>query len=415
MKQIARNPVLPVSVCVADGEPHVFGDRVYLFGSHDKPGGESFCLKDYEFFSAPLNDLSDWTSHGTNYSAKQDPLYGENAKYLYAPDVVRGNDGRYYLYYCLAGWKGKGGYSHPISVAVCDTPDGKYEYYGMVKKQDGMLTLKELPKRIADTSDFKGHTFFEGSSIRKIGDTYYFVYSSEKNHELCYATSNFPDRDFHFRGTLVSNGDVGYHGRTERKRCNATGTTHGGMEQIGDKWYIFYHRLTHGSDYSRQMCAEQIEIMPDGSIAQVEMTSRGLNNSDLPGVGEYPAAICCNLTNGKMPHIANRSCKDIPCITHSGEEYFVGYAAKGTQIMYKYFSVTDGTELYVTARGTGKLQVYLNNNCIGDMSFHEAEWKTKELRIGTSYKHAEIKLFVKAGKLDVLSLGFGRFLWEKNY
>lgn len=60
-------------------------------------------------------------------------MYSENACYLYAPDVVRGNDGRYYLYYCLAGWKGKGGYSHPISVAVCDSPDGKYEYYGVVQ------------------------------------------------------------------------------------------------------------------------------------------------------------------------------------------------------------------------------------------------------------------------------------------
>ncbi len=137
MKHTACNPILPLSVCIADGESHVFGDRVYIFGSHDTPGGESFCLEDYELFSAPLNDLSSWTSKGINYSARQDPLYGENARYLYAPDVVRGNDGRYYLYYCLAGWKGKGGYSHPISVAVCDSPDGKYEYYGVVQNPDG--------------------------------------------------------------------------------------------------------------------------------------------------------------------------------------------------------------------------------------------------------------------------------------
>ena len=94
----------------------MFGDRVYLFGSHDTPGGESFCLEDYEFFSAPLHDLSHWTSRGTNYFAKQDPLYGENARYLYAPDVVRGNDGRYDLDYCLSGWLEGGGRlfpSHP--------------------------------------------------------------------------------------------------------------------------------------------------------------------------------------------------------------------------------------------------------------------------------------------------------------
>lgn len=57
MKHTVWNSVLPISVCMADGEAHVFGDRVYLFGSHDTPGGESFCLEDYEFLSAPLNRL----------------------------------------------------------------------------------------------------------------------------------------------------------------------------------------------------------------------------------------------------------------------------------------------------------------------------------------------------------------------
>ena len=30
------NPFLPLEEYISDGEPHVFGDRVYLFGSHDK-------------------------------------------------------------------------------------------------------------------------------------------------------------------------------------------------------------------------------------------------------------------------------------------------------------------------------------------------------------------------------------------
>ena len=122
---------------IPDGEPHIFGDRIYLFGSHDKEGGDTFCELDYEFFSAPLDDLNNWSSKGINYSARQDALYSEKRPYLYAPDVVRGNDGKYYLYYCLAGNKGDGGYHGPISVAVCDTPDGKYEYLGYVKNQDG--------------------------------------------------------------------------------------------------------------------------------------------------------------------------------------------------------------------------------------------------------------------------------------
>lgn len=476
----AWNPVLPISVCMADGEPHVFGSRVYLFGSHDTPGGESFCLEDYEFFSAPLDDLSHWTSNGINYAAKQDPLYGENARYLYAPDVVRGNDGRYYLYYCLAGWKGKGGYGHPISVAVSDSPDGKYDYYGVVQNPDGtpyqdfvcfdpavmndhgtvrlyfgtgpfrgmgvtpwngfvlskvysgvfekppkafrqkpgplganaavlcedMLTLKEAPKRIADTPDFKGHAFFEGSSIRKIGQTYYFVYSSQKNHELCYATSPYPDRDFRFRGTLVSNGDVGCGGRKERQRCNATGTVHGGIEEIGGKWYVFYHRLTHGSDYSRQMCAEPLELLPDGSIAQVEMTSCGLQGGDLPGMGEYPAAICCNLTNGKMPHIANQIRQGIPRITHSESQWYVADAAKGTKLTYKYFSIEENTVLHLTARGQGRVSLWLNEEQVGELSFQGTSWESKALTIPKPCTHAALHLAVTAGTLDMLSLKF---------
>lgn len=74
MKEQAYNPFLPLDVYIPDGEPHIFGDRIYLFGSHDKEGGDTFCELDYEFFSAPLNDLSDWSSKGINYSAKQDAL-----------------------------------------------------------------------------------------------------------------------------------------------------------------------------------------------------------------------------------------------------------------------------------------------------------------------------------------------------
>lgn len=55
---------------------------------------------------------------------------------------------------------------------------------------------------------FEGHEFFEAPSIRKVGDTYYFVYSSILMHELCYATSKNPTRDFVYGGVIVSNCDL---------------------------------------------------------------------------------------------------------------------------------------------------------------------------------------------------------------
>lgn len=125
MKKQIVNSFLPLNEYIPDGEPHVFGDRVYLFGSHDKEGGDRFCMLDYVVYSAPVDDLTDWRCEGTVYRAKQDPFLkaarSEQHACLAAPDVVRGNDGRYYLYYATDGFKS------PIKVAVCDKPAGKYE------------------------------------------------------------------------------------------------------------------------------------------------------------------------------------------------------------------------------------------------------------------------------------------------
>lgn len=113
----------------------------------------------------------------------------------------------------------------------------------MLVLDDDMMTVRSCTPHIlpvpSKANGFLGHAFFEGASIRKIGDTYYFLYSSERNHELCYATSKYPDRGFVFGGTVVSNGDVGFLGRKQKDRLNHTGTTHGGIEKIGGKWYVF--------------------------------------------------------------------------------------------------------------------------------------------------------------------------------
>ena len=54
MKQVF-NPYLPLWEYVPDGEPHVFGDRLYLFGSHDRFGGRRFCENDYVVWSASVD------------------------------------------------------------------------------------------------------------------------------------------------------------------------------------------------------------------------------------------------------------------------------------------------------------------------------------------------------------------------
>ena len=83
--------------------------------------GHVFCLNDYVCWSAPVDDLADWRYEGVIYKKTDDPLNPDGSMCLYAPDVTVGPDGRYYLYYVLDKVS-------IVSVAVCDTPAGKYEF-----------------------------------------------------------------------------------------------------------------------------------------------------------------------------------------------------------------------------------------------------------------------------------------------
>ena len=64
MKKQAYNPYLPSYEYVPDGEPYVFGDRLYVYGSHDKFNGDTFCVNDYVCWSASVDDLGDWRFEG---------------------------------------------------------------------------------------------------------------------------------------------------------------------------------------------------------------------------------------------------------------------------------------------------------------------------------------------------------------
>ncbi|MGM9600560.1 MAG: family 43 glycosylhydrolase [Faecousia sp.] len=469
MKKQITTPYLPLDVCEPDGEPHVFGNRVYVFSSHDTLGGSRFCNRNYEFFSAPVDDLTIWTSRGISYDKSLDPDVCETGKYpdLYAPDVVQGNDGRFYLYYAPSGGSANGfahSFTDHIHVAVADAPDGPYHYHGCVRNPDGtpfqrgltfdpgvinddgiirmyygwgflfpavcrrgplyhlqdaimnmvgnrmfdlspqqkqegylgaytvtlaedMLTVTSEPIKILPGqkesfgTPWEGHAFFEASSIRKIGNIYYFIYSSEAQHELCYATSPYPDRDFRYGGVIISNGDIGYHGRKPKDRLAATGNNHGSIEYIHGQWYVFYHRHTHLTQYSRQGCAEKIKILPDGSIPQVEMTSCGLNDGPLLAEGTYCAAICCNLTNGNMPHTGGvRRKGSVPFITHDEAGHFITDITNGTLIGYKYFTFSGKTELTLEAKAEGTFEIQTGDRLLGEISFSSREnWEKKSI------------------------------------
>lgn len=493
MEQI-YNPYLPLTEYVPDGEPHVFGDRVYVYGSHDKAEGTVYCEQDYVTWSAPIDNLKDWQYEGVIYRKNQDPSNADGRMQLWAPDVTKGPDGRYYLYYCFSFYP-------EIGVAVSDSPAGPFAFYGHVKypsnlhdgavlreympfdpavltDDDGrvylyygfapacekemrlpelsrdelnampddlriqyeearriqfgengmvveleqdMITMKGEPAvsipggHHTEGTGFEGHGFFEASSIRKINEKYYFVYSSHKSHELCYAVSDHPAMGFEYGGVIVSNGDIGFNGRTIP--VNVLGNNHGGIEKIGENYYIFYHRQTNGTEFSRQGCAERIEISEDGRIEQVEITSCGLNGGPLKASGIYPAAIACHITCPQTLNeidYTNPSMQQQTRIVQKQNVPYITAVGTGSVLGYKYIEGADIGGIQLEVRGIFKGDILVSKdekgkNVIGkkNVGINSGDWEIIQFTCNVSLEKSPIYFhFSGEGMLEMKSFGF---------
>ena len=299
------NPFLPANEYVPDGEPHVFGERVYVHGSHDladvSPG---LCAGDYVCYSAALSDLSQWRYEGVIYRRDQDPFARKMAQrgdrlgmrsHLLAPDVVQ-VDQKYYLYY------GVGVSESGLAVAVADSPTGPFEYLGRVRypesekpvdwrdDKDGIddgdmacatcaplsrtrpaatppRSSAQSPPRLLRDVLFGSHHdahFVNGPSIREIDDRFvlsYYATGSGRFNGMYHAIADAPTGPFTPVGPLVSLGNSRLHG--QRTPTDHVGNIHGGMFCVGDQWYQIYHRQTKAG---RSACAAPLTRTAAGRL-----------------------------------------------------------------------------------------------------------------------------------------------------
>lgn len=341
----AANPFLPGWEYIPDGEPRVFGDRVYLYGSHDRAGSNEFCDVILRVWSAPLADLNTWTDHGIIFSTRNvdgradDVDWSDNN--LYAPDVIE-KGGRYYLFAQIVG--------APCAVAVSDSPAGPFRLISQIKKpkdspmdfggwsqyfdpgvlvdDDGKVYLywgggsshmaqlnpANMTEILPDTYQANilpttpPFNYQEGTSPRKINGLYYLVFAAGNN--LSYATSSSPTGPFAYRGVIVSHVPDA-----------PGGNIHGGLARLNGQWYIFYHRMTNNTTYSRRACVEPVTILPDGSIPQVKQTSLGFQTS-LDPYQTTPADIACVLRGGNYVTELDR---DTRPVVHNKNGSVVGF------------------------------------------------------------------------------------------
>ncbi|MBQ1257357.1 MAG: family 43 glycosylhydrolase [Clostridia bacterium] len=301
------NPVLPREHFVPDSEARVMPDgRLYVYGSYDISGRESYCSNIYKVFST--DDLVHWHDHGTAFSVKDIPWASETSL-LYAPDCIH-RDGKYYLYFCLS--------DNTEGVAVSDCPYGPfknptriqyasgdgidpaifvdddhkaYYYWGQFSLRAAEMNadMKTLEKETAvhNLLDEMRHGFHEGASLRKYKNTYILLYTCilrGKATCLAHATSLHPLGPYTYRGIVIDN--IGVDPQTWNN--------HGSIECFNGKWYVFYHRSSQNSCFSRRLCIEPIEISDDGFIKEVLPTSQG-TQPPFPAEYALDASHACRL------------------------------------------------------------------------------------------------------------------------
>ncbi len=308
-------------IFTADPSAHVFGDRIYIYPSHDLPhdgedddeGGE-YLMEDYHVLS--LDSLeSDCVDNGEALNMKDVPWV---RKQMWAPDCAL-KDGRYYLYFPAKDHSGifrigtavspspvgpfipEQNYienSMSIDPAVLRDDDGRYYMYfgglwgGQMERwttgsyvsdpepipvdapalgpffaelSDDMRSFIGKPVMISILDENgeplkagdEERRYFEGPWMHKYDGLYYLSYSTGTTHYICYATSETPCGPFTYRGRILE---------------PVTGwTTHHSIVEYHGKWYLFYHdcELSGGINHRRNVKYTELHYRPDGSIETI--------------------------------------------------------------------------------------------------------------------------------------------------
>ena len=295
------NPVLPG--WFADPTIKKFGDIYYIYATTDNEMLAS---------GAPTvwysRDLQNWY----NYIMEVPTLNSVALRNFWAPDIMQGEDGRYYLYFgnCQAGCNIYGYVSDtPVGpwekLHDDDTPviaqnypidgfpsldaqffqddDGRiYGYWGTWVHYNSGYAVGELNAEAMDVMSNSTNiplaqtpNPFEAAYMIKKGDKYILMYSAESCHnetyKVLYSYANDPYGPF----TPGENNPI--------LQTNEDGTTHGpghhSVLENGDDYYIVYHKhdvpFTAGG-MARQVCIDSMIFENDSTIKAVVPTQKGI-------------------------------------------------------------------------------------------------------------------------------------------
>jgi hypothetical protein len=295
----AQNPLI-TNQYSADPSARVFGDKVYIFPSHDILANETrgrigwFCMEDYHVFSS--SDLTNWKDNGVVVTQNKVPWVKPDSYSMWAPDCIYRN-GKYYFYFPSTPkdttLNGKG---FTVGVAIADKSEGPYTpqatpikgvrgidpnvfidkdgqaylYWSqgniyVAKLKENMLELASEPQVLTQLPERglkEGPYMFERNGI------YYLTYPhvANKIERLEYAIGKSPLGPFTVAGVIMDESPTGCW------------TNHHSIIEFKKQWYLFYHHndLSPAFDKARSIRADSLFFNADGTIRKVIPTLRGI-------------------------------------------------------------------------------------------------------------------------------------------
>lgn len=295
----AQNPIIRNQYS-ADPSARVFGDKVFLFPSHDILATEGkgrvgwFCMEDYHVFSSA--NLTDWTDHGVVVTQNKIPWVRPDSYSMWAPDCIE-RKGKYYFYYPTSPQDTTiNGRGFTVGVAIADKPEGPYKPEPLPIKgvrgidpnvfidKDGQAYLYwsagniyaaklkanmlELDSDVKTLSNLPTKGLKEGPYLFERNGKYYLTFPHVENkiERLEYAMGDNPLGPFKMTGVIMD------------ESASGCWTNHHSIIQFKNQWYLFYHNKDYSPrfDKARSVRADSLFFNEDGTIKKVVPTLRGI-------------------------------------------------------------------------------------------------------------------------------------------
>lgn len=213
---------------------------------------------------------------------------------------------------------------------------------------------------------------FEGSSVRKVENTYIMAYcrgeprssqtSTTNISDIGWAYSSSPLGPWTYGGVVISNKgeEIANPYATGTSFTYPGGNIHGGMAEVNGQWYQIYHRDTNISS-KRQAMVEPFDLrFEDGVpvIDKVELTSQGFELDGLNPFKEQQAGYACYVYPARgttAPNFYSQpSTYNFNPDAVRADWYPVQNIRHRSWVGYKYFDFGDGSTKY-----SGKLKISL--------------------------------------------------------